>query len=400
MVSLGLVSDPDFPSYVADSLAESLPRYLTERLEEAEWSIEVVRDPVAAGRSNGKEILDATERQRRLHGWDYAVGVTDLPLRRESRPVLADIGEEHEQVGVISLPALGGFQPHRRARQLLISVLGELTGASGRRDSGLYSQLTELLAPIRRERADSDSIAVRYRATKRRGRLRLLTGMVRSNTPWRLVLGMSGALAAALATSVFGLTSSTVWQIADMLGLWRRSVIVVLAVALMTTWLILTHKLWEHPRYTADREQRMLYNSSTVLTIVAGVGCLYVVLFAANLTGSLFLIDSELLSSSVGGSVGVGNYVGLALAATSMGVAAGALGSGLEDDATVRRAAYGYREAQRRASQQQAREEQEEQEAQTTQAAQASQEERAAQEEQQEQAEPEERSEGDSDTER
>ncbi|SFE11875.1 hypothetical protein SAMN04487819_10824 [Actinopolyspora alba] len=353
MASLGLVSDPDFPSHVADSLAESLPRYLTERLDEAEWSIELVSDPVAAGRSSGKEILDATERQRRLHGWDYAVGVTDLPLRQEKRPVLADIGQEHERVGVISLPALGGFQPQRRARQLLASVLAELTGNDDRTDNGLYSPPTEVLAPIRRERASSDSIAVRYRSTRRRGRARLLSGMVRSNTPWRLVLGMSGALAAALATSVFGLTSSTVWQIADMLGPFRRGLLVVLAVALMATWLIVTHKLWEKPRYTADREQRMLYNSSTALTIVTGVGCLYVVLFAANLAGSLFLIDPELLSSSLGGSIGIGNYLGLALAATSMGVAAGALGSGLEDDATVRRAAYGYREAQRRANQQQ-----------------------------------------------
>ncbi|SDO95419.1 hypothetical protein SAMN04487905_101233 [Actinopolyspora xinjiangensis] len=354
MPLLGLVSDPDFPSDIAESLAGSLPERLGESFNGDEWTVEVVSDPVAAGRSSGKEILDATERQRELHGWDYAVGVTDLPLRRARNPVLADIGAEHERVAVISLPALGGFQPQRRARQLLVNVLGELTDSGDRSGSGLYSGPTELLAPIRRERADSESIAVRYRSTKRRGRARLLSGMVRSNTPWRLVLGMSGALAAALATSVFALTSSTVWQIADMLGPWRQILVVVLAVALMATWLIVTHNLWEKPEYTADREQRLLYNSSTAITIVTGVSCLYVVLFVINLAGGLFLIDPELLSSKLGGGIGFGNYLGLAWAATSMGVAAGALGSGLEDDATVRRAAYGYREAQRRANQQRA----------------------------------------------
>ncbi|GAB3555292.1 hypothetical protein J2S53_003934 [Actinopolyspora lacussalsi] len=354
MASLGLVSDPDFPSHIAGSLGGDLPGLLDEQFdEESEWSVDVVRDPVAAGRSSGKEILDATERQRKLHGWDYAVAVTDLPLRKSGHPVLADIGSEHERVGVISLPSLGGLQPQRRARQLLISVLGELNG-SERTDSGLQSGTTELLGPIRREGADSEAIAVRYRSTRRRGKLRLLSGMVRSNTPWRLVLGMSGALAAALGTSIFMLTSSTIWQMADMLGPWRRGVVLVVSVTVMTGWLIITHSLWEKPRYTADREQRMLYNSSTILTIMIGVGCLYVVLFAFNLAASLFLIDPELLSSTLGGTAGISNYLGLTWLVTSMGVTAGALGSGLEDDATVRRAAYGYREAQRRANQQQA----------------------------------------------
>lgn len=38
------------------------------------------------------------------------------------------------------------------------------------------------------------------------------------NRPWRLVLGLPGALAAAVATAAFGLVSSPVWQISAAMG--------------------------------------------------------------------------------------------------------------------------------------------------------------------------------------
>lgn len=364
MPRLGLVTDPDFPDQVARSLSEKLPARLREQLEdEREWSIEVVTDPIAAGRSSGEQILEAVGDQQRIYEWDYAVGMTDLPLRAAGRPVLADVGTDGE-VAVISIPALGGIQPYRRTTQMVVQVVDDMTRADEtsaqpeeRPRRELQSAPTELFAPIRQEHpSDLDEIGIRYRATRRRGMLRLLTGMVRSNAPWRLILGMTSAFAASVATSVFGLSSSTVWQIGDVLGPWRRAIVVIGVIAAMSFWLIMAHNLWEKRAHSHDREQRALYNGSTALTVTTGVTCLYVVLFVVNLGGSLFLIDPSLLESTLGHSVGLPQYLALAWAATSMGVAAGALGSGLEDDATVRQAAYGYRESQRRASQHKAEE--------------------------------------------
>ncbi|RCW46037.1 hypothetical protein DFQ14_102339 [Halopolyspora algeriensis] len=356
MVRLGLICDPDFPTRIAKNLAEVLPDKLQHRGEDpASWSVEVVSDPLAAGRTSSEEILAATRDQLRHHGWDYAVCLTDLPLRRHKHPVLADIDTDH-RVGAVSLPALGGLQPHRRARQMVLQALDDV-GATTRQPPGgsqheLRSKLTEILAPVRRYTPQHDRIDIRYTATAGRGRVRLLTGMVRSNSPWQLVLGLSSALAAALATSAFGLTSSTVWQIGDLLGPWRKLVVTFGVIALMTTWLVLSHNLWEQRHRIGDREQRFLYNASTVLTLGIGVGCLYAALFLINLTATVFLIDAALLQSKLGHPTGFGSYLVLAWGATSMGVAAGALGSGLESDSAVRQAAYGYREEQRRAEQQ------------------------------------------------
>lgn len=205
------------------------------------------------------------------------------------------------------------------------------------------------MAPIERERVPgSDEVDIRYSMSKGRGRTRLLAGMVWTNRPWRLIFGLSSALAAAVASSAFGLSSSTIWRIGDSLSAVHQVLAGVVSVALLVGWLITAHHLWERRRGSSarDREQVVLYNTSTVLTLTVGVGCLYIGLFAVNVGVASYLVPPTLLSSMVG-HAGWESYVSLAWAFTTMGVIAGALGSGLESDAAVRQAAYGYRENQR-----------------------------------------------------
>lgn len=346
---VGLVADPDVPQQVAEHLAEWLGEGDPHGRQ---WTVRVEVDPVTAGRATGDQILQATRDRRERHEWDYAICVTDLPLRAGGRPVLADVNRA-ARVAVVSLPALGGTQPYRRTRQVVAQILDELLGepqeaAQGGR-YGLRSRLTELLAPIRRSTPEHGDIDVRYAATRYRGKLRLLSGMVRTNRPWRLIFGLSSALAAAVATSAFGLSSSTVWQIGDSLSLWRQVVAAVASVAVLVGWLIAGHGLWERSTRTAhDREQAWLYNASTVLTLGIGVGLLYVGLFAINLAIATVLVTPSVLASTLGQPATWSSYVSLAWGFTTMGMLAGALGSSLESDAAVRQAAYGYREQQRR----------------------------------------------------
>ena len=360
MPTIGLLCDPDFPQQVAQWLAEVSPDTLSEHLGQGEWAVNVVCDPVSAGRSSSKEMLQAVNNQREHAGWDYAVCLTDLPLRVDRGPVLADV-DKHSAVGLISLPALGILQPYRRAGQMLVQLLDEITGATDQarekphtqRRRGIHSRLTNLLAPIKRETPEQDEINVRYRATRRRGRVRLLSGMVRTNSPWRLVLGMRRALAAAIATSAFGLSSSTIWMISHALEPNHQALAAVASIAVLVGWLITAHSLWEQPGQTSDRELQRLYNISTVTTLTIGVSCFYLALFVINLGLASFLVPTGLLVSTLSSPVTMGTYVSLAWGFTTMGVVAGALGSSLETDHAVRQAAYGYRESQRRRNQQQ-----------------------------------------------
>lgn len=359
-VRVGLLVDPDFPQQLAQALAPTLPDQLAAQLGDRGWSVQVVVDPVTAGQDSGREMLQTLQAQREQQDLDYAVCLTDLPLRHHGRPVSAEAGL-NEGVALISLPALGLVQPYRRARQMLLQLLDDLTAATEqsqsqpeehtagtRRRRGLHSRLTNLLAPIRREQPDQGEVGIRYRATRWRGRLRLLSGMVRSNSPLRLIWGLSRALAAAIATSAFGLSSSTIWMLSHALPGQYHVLAAVASIAVLVLWLISAHGLWEHPRQSRDREQRWLYNSSTVATLTLGVAEFYLALYAINLAVAAFLVSPALLASLLQAPVTVGTYLSLAWGFTTMGIVAGALGSSLETETAVRHAAYGYRESQRR----------------------------------------------------
>jgi hypothetical protein len=350
---LGLVADPDMPERVTRRLARDLPELLSD--EELSWAVEVDVDPVTAGRHNTRDILASTRERMDHHHWDLAICLTDLPVRANGRPVVAEADLDRD-VAVVSLPALGGTQVYRRSKQVMLQMVDELTGREGGGENryGLDSTLSRLLAPVQRQEHDGEHEAdVRYTTTRRRGRLRLLSGMVRSNEPAQLVFGLRSALAAAVATSAFGLSSSTIWQIGDQLGAFRQVIAAVLSVALLVGWMILAHGLWEKRRDNSenDRDQVLLYNTSTVATLTIGIGVMYLGLFVINLVVALFLVPPNLLASSLGHPADFTRYLALAWGFTTMGVVAGALGSSLESDQAVRQAAYGYREEQRRREQ-------------------------------------------------
>ncbi|TDC91535.1 hypothetical protein E1161_16090 [Saccharopolyspora aridisoli] len=341
------------PERVTRRLARDLPELLSD--EELSWAVEVDVDPVTAGRHNTRDILASTRERMDHHHWDLAICLTDLPVRANGRPVVAEADLDRD-VAVVSLPALGGTQVYRRSKQVMLLMVDELIGREdgGENRYGLDSKLSRLLAPVQRQEHNGEHEAdVRYTTTRRRGRLRLLSGMVRSNEPTQLIFGLRSALAAALATSAFGLSSSTIWQIGDQLGAFRQVTAAVLSVALLVGWMILAHGLWEKRRNSSenDRDQVLLYNTSTVATLTIGIGVMYFGLFAVNLVVALFLVPPHLLASTLGHPADFTRYLALAWGFTTMGVVAGALGSSLESDQAVRQAAYGYREDQRRGEQ-------------------------------------------------
>lgn len=368
-VVLGLIADPDMPETIANNLADSLPDEL-----DGEWRIDVEADPVTATLTATGEILEKTATTCDAHGWTYAICITDLPVRSDEGPVIADV--DHDRgVAVVSVPALGGLQTHRRVRQVLKQVLDDLREEDDaprepgetreQLKHGLSSTATRLIAPIRRKAMtfEDSHLDVRYVTTGTRGKLRLLSGMVRTNRPWRLVFGLSRALAAAVATSAFGLSSSTIWMVGDQLDIGFKVLTTFTAIAALVTWLIAAHDLWEKRGNTrTDPQLAGLYNASTLLTLLIGVVVLQAILFVVNLGLAGLILPSALLTSMLGSETNVGTYLAVAWAFTTLGGIAGALGSSLESDAAVRQAAYGYRESQRRAEHKQREERPEERE--------------------------------------
>ena len=181
------------------------------------------------------------------------------------------------------------------------------------------------------------------------GNLRLLIGMIRANQPWKLAIGLSRALTAALAAGVFALVTPDIWQLGDALGWIRLSAIGVGSVAAITVALIVGAGLWEHASHPVGRKQVALFNLATTATVVLGVLFLYVALLLLALLTSPVLVPSQLFEEGLGHAVGVGDYMKLAWLTSSLATLGGALGAGLESDESVRAAAYTYRQDRVRA---------------------------------------------------
>jgi hypothetical protein len=73
----------------------------------------------------------------------------------------------------------------------------------------------------------------------------------------------------------------------------------------------------------------------------------YAVLFVLVLLAAAIFVPSGYFQSTLRHPVGPGEYVTLAWMASSLATVAGALRSSLEDEDTVREAAYGYRQRRR-----------------------------------------------------
>jgi hypothetical protein len=351
-VAVGVLADEGLPEQVITTIADDLPGVFATRVsEEARWQVdhEVAQLPLD---DNGEiPMRTLAQRHREDRGWDVLVLVTDLPRRAGTKPVVAGVDVEHG-VAMISLPALGAVLVRHRARALLVRVVRQLVsrrlGIDGdHRGQGMVARLREALAPTQRVPADRESAATHLALVGLRGRLRLLAGMVRDNRPWRLVPHLAGATAAAAGTAAYGIITSSFWKLADALSPLRLAAITVVTILVMTVWLTAYNHLWERPSGADERRKAMLYNVSTATTLAIGVACMYAILFVLALLAAAVLIDSGYFAQSLGHPVGVGSYLNLVWLCSSVGIVAGALGSSLEDEETVRNATYGRRERER-----------------------------------------------------
>ncbi|ORM35722.1 hypothetical protein [Williamsia sp. 1135] len=336
LVSVLLIADPGKPTALAHRLAARLPERLRRRgRPERVWTVSVRSEPYLSDeQADFSHVIDAVEPSS--EGEDVVVYLTDLPRREDTLPVVADVSAEHLFV-LISIAAVGGIRIEGRIRTIaqlaIASALGE----------------PELAPSGARRRFPSVQIeaGMRYFAPSGLRRLRLLSGMVRANRPWRLVTGLSKVLVGAFATGAFALATSTIWQFADTMGPWRMSAATLLSIAAMVLWLVLDHELWERPTSPEERDRSVLYNTATVVTLAIGVAVLHVALFGLLLLTACVTLPPDLLSNTLGHDVNFSDYLTLSWLLASIATIGGALGSGLEDDSAVADAAYGVRQRQR-----------------------------------------------------
>jgi hypothetical protein len=345
-VELGLVVTPVLDEEVVEKLDEEVARVLAERYPGVQWKVTAVRDSLVTPPAPLSDVVDAARSRLLDEDWDLVVYVTELPLRVARRPLLTHSSPTHG-AALISLPALGLMQTRGLAELIAETVgvmAGERVGASEGDGSGgrggVQRRLVQLASDV--EGAESlEGMALLHRVVS--GNVRLLFGMVRANHPWRLVTRLSRALVAALGVAAFGLVNSDVWSLASHLSVPRLVTLLLFTIGVAVALLIAVHGLWERARDSRVREQAMLFNVVTVITVTFGIVALYLEVFVLTLAAAALVIEPSLMSSKIGHPSDAADYVRLALLASALATVAGALGGALESDAAVREATYGYR---------------------------------------------------------
>ena len=323
--------------------------------DSVDWDVRVLTRAMPLDSDNNIELWTHSEDLLHDQGWDFVICMTELTRRLDTRLVISDVNSTRG-AAIISLPALGPVRLRHHARESIVAVVrtladDDLQSPRPSVPSSRSHQLSRrLLAPVAYDTASGAVGTDSYvELTGRRGRIRLLLGMVRLNRPWRLVLSLSSAIAAAAAAAAFGIFFSSIWSMADALTNRRLSLITLIAITAMIAWLIAYNRLWQRSSTMAERKEATLYNGATLLTLAIGVSCAYVLLFMLTLFGALVVIPGGFLESTLGHPVGFIDYVSIAWFASSLGIVAGALGSSFESDEAVWQATYGKREKERHA---------------------------------------------------
>ncbi len=354
---VALLADPDAPTEIAQRMARLLPARLADRSGQGRrFEVEVVSEPFTAGTEDLPTLMRRILERGSAQNWDIVVALTDLPLHSHGHKLVVDLSHEHG-FALLSLPTLGGMRLQTRARRAVEVAVLSLAGSRASRAEGpppsqpSLAPFVSRFAPIHPTQVGAEETAdLRYVVSGPRGYLRVLVGMVRANRPWRLVPGLSKALAAALATGAVATVNSTIWSLAESLSVPRLVIATVGSVALMIGWLIVDAQLW-HRSAEASREARQrarLYNASTVLTVGIGVLVCYVGLIVINWVWALFILNGHVFAYTTGTPLRAAEYWTLSWFVASVATVGGALGSGLESDEAIRAAAYSKREQERR----------------------------------------------------
>ncbi|WST00975.1 hypothetical protein OG448_02375 [Streptomyces sp. NBC_01171] len=353
---VALLADPDAPTEIAQRMARALPARLAEKSGHGRrFDVQVVSEPFTAGTEDPPTLMRRIMDRARTENWDIVVALTDLPLHSHGRKLVVALDHEHG-LALLSLPPLGGLRLQTRARQAVEEAVLSLAGPRATGDEGLSSsqplgRFVGRLAPIHRDHVgEEETVDLRYVVSGPRGYLRMLGGMVRANRPWRLVPGLSKALAAALATGAVATVNSTVWSLAESLSVPRLVIAMVGSVALMIGWLIVDAHLWHRSTDASPEERKRtgLYNASTIVTVGIGVIVCYVGLMGINLLWALFILNDRVFASMTRTPLHATDYWTLSWFVASVATVGGALGSGLESDEAIRAAAFSKREQERR----------------------------------------------------
>lgn len=327
-----VIADPGVPTRRAESVREDFARRLGEETgSSCEVTVDTRLIPLQADKALALDAID--EMRERADDPDLVLLLTEMP-RHDHRPIIAEIFAERP-MAVVSWPTVGIVRSRRRLETVLLACALRMLDT---KPAHLHAQWWNSWS---RDEATGN---LRLHSGRAIGSLRTVLGMVVTNEPWRTIPRLSRALAAAAGTGAFGIFYNSIWQMSAALSPLRLGLIGLLAIGLMTGWLILSNGLWDRPVHESRVTVDVLYNASTLVTMLVCVLALYLALVVLILVGGLVVIDPDFMSSILGTRAAFTNYLDIAWLSAALGVIAGALGSSFDSSTDLRQLTHGRRE--------------------------------------------------------
>ncbi|WP_342387865.1 hypothetical protein [Salinicoccus bachuensis] len=388
--SIALITAPGiaerFGAELVDELPEMLDYYITD---DYEWEVHYYEDILTGGTNDSTEVLDAVLRRQEREEWDYIIVLTDLPLFKEKKPVVAEALKDRG-AAFLSLPGFGFTMMRKRVQEAILQLINEMyygTSDEGRKasEANLKSQrrqkfdalrnknsraligtrLFERFAPLIRETPEQEEtgVDVRYTVkTRLGGMIRIVSGMVFANEPWQMFPAFGKIIVIAFTTGAYALVFQTLWQLSTNYSVPRAVLMTIFSILALTTWIILAHGLWERKNDEHTAFLRKLYNATTFFTLLLTVIIYYVILFMMFLTLTLLLMSPAQIESYTSSPVHLGIYAYTSWIGASLSTIIGAVGSAFEDEQVVLDSTYGHRQRQRHEKLKEQRQKEKEQE--------------------------------------
>ena len=336
LVSLGVLVDPAIP----DLGLEVLKADLHATYPDLEWQVSALPHHLDDEEGDSLDLLEIVRDRMLDEGWDLAVAVRNEPLEQGKHTLRIQVSPAHA-VGVLALELVE--EPVEAA---VARVVGKILGLDTDEDDD---------APTESERRAA-SKAARQLATdvEDRGRefplvyawrvgaanLSLLWQTIRANRPWMLAATLSKSLSAALAAGLLTLMTTDLWMLSAEYSGIQMALVGSLAILSVTISMIVGAKLWEKPRRKGEREQVMVFNIATVITVLIGVLVLHAALTLLSLVGALMFVDDTVFEEVTGDPATFWQYCKLAWFIGGLATIGSALGAGLEDDDDIREAIF------------------------------------------------------------
>lgn len=340
-VNVLLVADPGVPTARARSIQEDLQELLDEAFSPP-ITLNVQTAMLRLRPDNSLDLSDAVELAREYGSPEAVLLLTEIPRLDDGHPLIAEIFPD-ERIAVVSCPTLGAFFSRRRILDTLMACTVRLKPTSEPRDPSMFDR-----SWLRWAQSPDSNDHSTLRARRFTGGLRTVLGMVAGNEPVKTAPRLSSALAAAAATGAFGIFYNSIWVMSTYLSTPRLIGVGLLAIAAMTAWLIASNGLWDSPERENLARVVLLYNLSTVVTLVLCVLVLYTALVLLILAGGLIVIAPEYMEDVTGQPPVFTRYLDIAWLSAAMGVVAGALGSSFDQRTDLKMLTHGQRERQRK----------------------------------------------------